>query len=121
MCNNCFDEEHLGFTSIDSLYNLENRVQKKLIKKDFNLLDKKSVSSMDLSKAEESVYLCKSCNEVWIISIQENFNRSFLIKEKHLEKYRNHFLKKDKLHRNGCIAALILVILLLTYWFTFNS
>jgi len=85
MCNNYFDEDHLGFTSIDSLYNLENRVQKKLIKKDFNLLDKKSVSSMDLSKAEESVYLCRYWNEVWIISIQENFYKSFfLIKEKHL-------------------------------------
>lgn len=121
MCKYCFDEELLGFTSIDRFFSLENRAQERLIKKHLKLIDEKSVSSIDFSKAEESQYLCKSCNEIWILSIQEDFKRSFLIKEKHLKKYRNHFLKKDRLHKNGCIAALILIISFFTYWFTFNS
>lgn len=114
MCKHCFDKEHFGLTDLNTFFSLETNIQKKLASKSLKLLKKDTNVSMP--HIEESLYQCNFCNETWVLSLQEYLKRSYFIKEKHLIKYKNDLLLKEKRHNISFFGTLIIIVILLISW-----
>lgn len=108
MCSYCFNKEYKGFPSHDDFERFEKDLDLKLRENKVEIYVPTGEGVIDY----ELNYICKICNEKFVMSVPDNAWRGYFLKEENALKYLDDLKQSDRKTRNGCLVMLLVILLI---------
>lgn len=116
MCEDCFKDLIYKFQTQQDFERFEIELQKKCSDEKLKIIDRHH--SDPLSAFDSYLYYqCRTCKEMWLLSIPDNAWRGFFLPEEKALEHVKNLKKQDKKKEIGCLIFLVtIVIIIILNW-----
>ncbi|PHS10013.1 MAG: hypothetical protein COA88_03000 [Kordia sp.] len=104
MCPNCFENDINKFESYTDFEEFEKLLDSKV--------NKGEVEFLDEEKDWDGNYICKTCYELWTLSVPDNAWRGYFLPREKAISYESRINREESISGYGCITIVVLLAII---------
>jgi len=106
MCPNCFDKDINKFETYTDFEEFEAILDSKVNKGDVEFLDDE--------KDWDGSYICKTCNELWTLSVPDYSWRGYFLPREKAISYESGINREQSISGFGCLFIVVVIAIIIS-------